>query len=395
MSKEKSGAAQSVVHSLTVQAGPNIAVAKYWGKRDAGPLNLPINSSLSFTLDHSDIHATTTVAASTDFAKDRIWLNGREEPVVKRVATVLRELRKRCTDPARKKCGLRIVSRNSFPTAAGMASSAAGYCALTVAVAGVLRVAASYPGELTAVARMGSGSACRSLLGGLVQWHKGVKADGTDSIATQIQPAGHWPINMTVVVVSAEKKLVSSSSGMQTSVRTSDLLAHRAGALVDGRIAALKAAHAAKDFARFGELVMRDSNQFHATCLDTYPPIFYLNDVSRCIIRVVHGLNAHVGRVVAAYTFDAGSNAFVFSEPQHTALVNAVIAHFFPGENSPKKRTRLDVGVCMAELEARLKMKPLAAGTVTRLYHSKVGGGPRSYSTAELSLMDTDTWLPK
>ena len=91
--------------------------------------------------------------------------------------------------------------------------------------------------------------------------------------------------------------------------------------------------------------------------------------------KSLHGLNAHVGRVVAAYTFDAGSNAFVFSEPQHTALVNAVIAHFFPGENSPKKRTRLDVGVCMAELEARLKMKPLAAGTVTRLYHSKVGGG--------------------
>ena len=117
-------------------------------------------------------------------------------------------------------------------------------------------------------------------------------------------------------------------------------------------------------------------------------------------------MNAHMGVVVAAYTFDAGSNAFVFSEPPHTPLVNAVLAHFFPGKDSPppKKRARVDkadaddtpgVGVSMAELEAKSQLKPMVAGTVARFYHAKVGGGPRVYSDASLSLLDTTTWLPK
>ena len=127
---------------------------------------------------------------------------------------------------------------------------------------------------------------------------------------------------------------------------------------------------------------------------------------------MVHGLNEHVGATIAAYTFDAGSNAFVFSEPEHTPTVNAVLAHFFPGRDSapkdaasapPQKRVRMDTTTTdtgarlgdMTALEARLRMKPLSAGTVSRFYHAKVGGGPRVYSTDTLSLLDTDTWLPK
>ena len=112
-------------------------------------------------------------------------------------------------------------------------------------------------------------------------------------------------------------------------------------------------------------------------------------------------MNAQMGTVVAAYTFDAGSNSFVFSEPRHTPLVNAALAHFFPGKDCtpPKKRARVDkpdaVGLSMTDLESASQLKPMAKGTVARFYHAKVGGGPRVYDTDHLSLLDTTTWLPK
>ncbi len=83
----------------------------------------------------------------------------------------------------------------------------------------------SFPGELTTIARMGSGSACRSLYGGFVRWEAGVRPDGTDSIGIQVAPASHWPdLEVIIMVVSAHKKDTSSTDGMVTSVLTSDLL---------------------------------------------------------------------------------------------------------------------------------------------------------------------------
>ena len=99
---------------------------------------------------------------------------------------------------------------------------------------------------------------------------------------------------------------------METSRLTSPLLQFRATSVVQDRLDAIEAAYLARDFETFGRITMQDSNQFHAVCLDTYPPIFYMNDVSRAIIRLVHVINAHYGRVVAAYTFDAGPNAVLY-----------------------------------------------------------------------------------
>jgi len=99
---------------------------------------------------------------------------------------------------------------------------------------------------------------------------------------------------------------------METSRLTSPLLQYRASTVVEPRLAAIEAAYLAKDFETFGKITMQDSNQFHATCLDTYPPIFYLNDISRMIIRIVHVINGFYGHVKAAYTFDAGPNAVIY-----------------------------------------------------------------------------------
>ncbi len=115
-----------------------------------------------------------------------------------------------------------------------------------------------------------------------------------------------------ILVVSDKEKDTSSTSGMETSRLTSVLLQYRAAAVVQERLDAIEAAYLARDFETFGRITMQDSNQFHAVCLDTYPPIFYMNDISKSIIRLVHVINAYYGRVVAAYTFDAGPNAVIY-----------------------------------------------------------------------------------
>uniref|UniRef100_A0A8C5DEB1 Diphosphomevalonate decarboxylase n=1 Tax=Gouania willdenowi TaxID=441366 RepID=A0A8C5DEB1_GOUWI len=331
-------------HIVTCTAPVNIAVIKYWGKRNED-LILPINSSLSVTLHQDQLKTTTTVATSKSFEQDQIWLNGKEEDITHpRLQACLREIqrlaRKRRKDGSSglDSAGLphkvHICSVNNFPTAAGLASSAAGFACLVFSLARVYGV----EGELSAIARQGSGSACRSMYGGFVQWIMGQKSDGKDSIAQQVAPETHWPeLRILVLVASAERKPIGSTSGMQTSVETSCLLKHRADVVVPGRMEEMIQAVRNKDFPVFAELTMKDSNQFHATCLDTYPPIFYLNSVSQMVINLVHRYNSFYKETRAAYSFDAGPNAVIFTLAQHIPELVGVIQHFisfFPPESN-------------------------------------------------------------
>jgi diphosphomevalonate decarboxylase len=271
----------------------------------------------------------------------------REEDITRngRVQDVLREIRARAGDrtvggsitvPASelRTWRVRIVSRNTFPTAAGLASSAAGYACLVHTLADVYAVKESVPGELSTIARQGSGSACRSLYGGFVEWSMGGMVDGSDSRAVQVATEAHWPeLSLLIAVVSDKKKETGSTDGMVRSVQTSELLRHRALVVVPARLAAIEAAYKAKDFPTFAKITMQDSNQFHAACMDTYPPIFYMNDVSKRVIALVHKINDAAGRTVAGYTFDAGPNAVVFALKEDQAHVLAVLlAHFPPPE---------------------------------------------------------------
>lgn len=309
------------IHQASTTAPVNIAVIKYWGKRDA-TLNLPTNSSLSVTLSQADLRTHTTASCSSSFAAhDSLVLNGSPQDVsgarTQACFRELRSLRRQLEDadaalPPLSTYPLRLVSENNFPTAAGLASSAAGFAALVRAIADLYQLPAS-PTELSRIARQGSGSACRSLFGGYVGWEQGVAADGSDSLAFQVAPESHWPdMRALILVVSAAKKGVSSTTGMQTTVATSSLFAARANETVPKRMKAMQEAILSRDFEAFGKLTMMDSNSFHATCLDTYPPIFYLNDVSRAAIKVVEAINAAAGNIMAAYTFDAGPNAVIY-----------------------------------------------------------------------------------
>ncbi|MEK6923713.1 MAG: diphosphomevalonate decarboxylase [Candidatus Micrarchaeota archaeon] len=306
----------------TCEATANIAVVKYWGKRDE-KLVLPQNGSLSFTMD-GQLKTRTSVMFSNKFKEDEFWLNGakvdlKEKEVAERVVQL---------DLVRKKAGItdkaRIVSINCFPTAAGFASSAAGLAALACAASKAAGLTLS-DRELSMLARRGSGSACRSVLGGFVEWRKGEKPDGSDSFAEQIAPAAHWPeLRNVIVVVDAGKKKVSSRAGMKQTVATSALYKARMDYL-PATIDAMKKAVLAKDFPTFAELTMRESSNMHAVMLDTTPPITYLNDWSKEIMHGVNALNAAAGKVVAGYTFDAGPNAHVYTLEKDVAAVRKML----------------------------------------------------------------------
>jgi len=402
----------------TVSAPTNIACIKYWGKASI-KYNTPINSSVSVTLDQEDLRAVTTVAASKSFTKDRLWLNGEEDPNAaqnKRFRACLDGVRKMASDRYESKDGgepvlvvkkeewdemkIHVSSYNTFPTAAGLASSAAGYAALVAALAQLFNAKESFPGELTTIARQGSGSACRSLHGGFVAWRMGGEVeDNSDSLAEQVADENHWPeIRALILVVSAEKKDTSSTAGMTTSVETSALLSYRAKTVVAQRMIDIEKAYLDKDFEKFGTITMMDSNQFHATCLDTFPPIFYMNDISTSVIRLVHAYNKWAGEMRAAYTFDAGPNAVLYTLDKYMVELAALMIHYYPATGEKyfqakpdmlEKVKGFEVDPGLLEATAKTGRVP-KEGDVKMVYATKSGPGPQKLSP-EQSLLDPQT----
>ena len=400
-----------VIHTATVSAPTNIACIKYWGKANS-QYNTPINDSLSVTLDQSDLRAVTTASASPSFTSDRLWLNGSEvigASTSKRFRACVDGVRALACDkidPNTKKVvvtkdewktmNVHIASYNTFPTAAGLASSAAGYAALVAALIQLFNAEESYPGEFTAIARQGSGSACRSLYGGFVAWRAGgEKSDWSDSIAEQIVDEQHWSeVRAVILVVSDAKKETSSTAGMSNSVATSELLAHRAKEVVPKRQKLIEEAIKAKDFQAFGKITMMDSNQFHATCLDTYPPIFYMNDVSRSVVQMIHRYNDWAGEIRAAYTFDAGPNAVLYTLEKHVIEVLALVLKYYPAEsdnlvgdyvsNEEMAKEALSYKLDPSLLEAVEKTGRVHEhGDVKMVYCTKGGPGPKTLDSSE------------
>ena len=320
------------MQSSTCITSNNIAVIKYWGKENV-ILNTPINSSYSVTLNAHDLNTTTTISSHPSFTFHRFFLNNIEEnEIPKRILNLIQELIPLSSDPKFwEKAYFHIITRNSFPTAAGLASSASGYACFVASLSHLMSCTETFQHELTTIARKGSGSACRSLYGGFVEWERGHLGDGSDSLSTQIQKSDYWPeLEMIICVANANQKETSSTTGMQRSKATSLLLAYRAQHIVDGRLKSIKEAVQTHDFATFGQIMMQDSNQFHACCLDTYPPIFYLNDVSKQVIAFVHAYNEFYGEIKLAYTFDAGANAVLFMLNENVKEVMSCLLTFFP-----------------------------------------------------------------
>jgi len=124
---------------------------------------------------------------------------------------------------------------------------------------------------------------------------------------------------------------------MKSSVETSTLLQHRTAVVVPERMALIEAAIAGKDFGSLAEIAMKDSNQFHAICADTFPPIRYMNDYSMAVVALVHAWNKAAGSTVCGYTFDAGPNAVLLCQKPHLTTLMSLLEYYF--EPSPENNT--------------------------------------------------------
>ncbi|MEM0201167.1 MAG: diphosphomevalonate decarboxylase [Candidatus Micrarchaeaceae archaeon] len=311
----------------TALATPNIALIKYWGRRDNTGLNLPNNSSISMTLDEN-LNTKTTVMLSDEINEDILYINKIKEDISGSKASEKSKYIKNTLESMKKLAKIEknfiVISENNFPSGAGIASSASGAAALICALNELLKLKMSTK-QLSIMARKISGSACRSVYGGIVKWRVGSKKDGGDSFAEKIFDEKYWKELVDIIaVVDANTKKVSSSIGHEATVKTSVLYENRVSFAEKGVFSVEKAIKN-KDIDMLSLAVMRDSNNMHATMLDTWPPIMYLNDSSKEIMYKIHELNEQKNRCIAGYTFDAGPNAHIITTDIHKEeVLNAI-----------------------------------------------------------------------
>lgn len=286
--------------TATAIANPNIAFIKYWGNRDQR-LRLPSNGSISMNLD--GLYARTTVTFDDSLCcDDLLTLNGRVEnqAALQRVSAFLNQVRAL----AGQNRYAQVTSENNFPMGAGIASSAAAFAALALAASTAIGLELSEP-QLSRLARLGSGSACRSIPGGFVEWREG--AGDADSVAISIAPSGHWDLVDCVAVLKTGHKPVGSTEG-HSLAGTSPLQAARV-ADTPRRLAACREAILRRDFAALAEIIEQDSNLMHAVMMTSTPPLFYWEPASLEVMQAVRSWRK--AGLAAAYTLDAGPNVHV------------------------------------------------------------------------------------
>lgn len=290
----------------TAVANSNIALIKYWGKAN-DKLFLPTNSSLSITLDGLNSH--TTVEFSPDYKEDIVNIDGKNmegekrEKVVKQL-NLIRNI-------ANSNLKAKVVSKNNFPSAAGMASSASGFAALTVAACASLGINLDKK-QLSILSRQGSGSSCRSIYGGYVEWVKSNKSE--DSYAMQIADKDYFDIRDVIAIVEQEEKKISSRAGMTETIKTCPLYSSRVNAAEENLIK-IKKAIREKSFSDIGKIAEFDCLLMHATMLTTLPPLIYWSPETIKIIKLIQewreeGLEAY-------FTIDAGPNVHILSLPEN------------------------------------------------------------------------------
>ncbi|MBS3056267.1 MAG: diphosphomevalonate decarboxylase [Candidatus Aenigmarchaeota archaeon] len=282
----------------TAVANANIALVKYWGKRDK-ELMLPQNSSISMTCDGM---STATTVEFGNYKKDIFVLDGREFKQGTEYNEVTGFL-----DIVRKKAEIKqkakIVSQNNMPTAAGLASSASGFAALALASSKAAGLDLNEK-ELSMLARRGSGSASRSIGEGFVEWYRGEKPDGLDSYAESIAFKEHWPeFRMLAVVVSKKEKKIKSRAGMAQTVANCSLYPCWLNTIEDD-LKIIRNGIKKKNFTQVGERSQLNCLKMHATMMSTTPPIIYWNPTT---IEIMHSvIEWNENELESYFTVDAG-----------------------------------------------------------------------------------------
>ena len=308
---------------VTAIAPSNIAFLKYWGARDLDRA-LPQNVSLSMTL--SRCVTRTTVERLGDGRATRVeeLRDGRLAPAgpgfTARVVAHLVALVDDLGLPGPRQAGYRVATTNTFPSSAGIASSASGFAALATAVA-ALSGREVAPERLSLLARRsGSGSAARSVLGGFVEWPG--SSDDPAAPARQLAPAEHWELYDLIAVVSTAPKEVSSRDG-HARAPTSPHYDRRLRELPD-RLELMRRAIADRDLPTLGAAVEAEAVELHLIAMSSQPPIFYWHPATLAVLERVRALRRDGVGVWA--TMDAGPNVHLICEPADAEAVAAAVA---------------------------------------------------------------------
>ncbi len=297
----------------TTRAHPNIALIKYWGNLDH-ELRLPANSSLSMTL--GDLETRTTVHFDDRLDADEIIIDAVPAPKTasRRVRTHL--------DRIRRIAGIEtyavVESRSTFPSGAGIASSASAFAALTLAAVTACGLQLDAR-ALSRLARQGSGSASRSMFGGFVIWHAG--ESDAESYAEKIAGKDHWPLIDLIAVVDAGQKMVGSTEGHRLA-ETSPLQKARV-ADTPRRIEICRQAIAHRDFSALASIVEQDSNMMHAVMMTSDPSLLYWTAATIEIMKAVTRLRSD--GLDVCYTIDAGPNVHCICTPGHADAVFEIL----------------------------------------------------------------------
>lgn len=302
-------------HSSAQAFAPsNIALCKYWGKRDQ-ELNLPVTSSFSISLGNKG--ATTELSLSD---QDRVYLNDEkinlESAFGKRLLAFLNLFR------VNHDLHFVIKTQTNIPVGAGLASSACGFASLTRALNNLFGWELQEH-ELSIFARLGSGSACRSLWQGFVEWHAGLQENGMDSYGERI--AAEWPeLRIGLLILSEKEKKISSRDAMQRTVTTSPLYSAWP-AKVSHDLSKLKQAVQSKDFILLGETAESNAMTMHATMLSAWPTVCYFLPETISAMQVIWKLREE--GLMIFFTQDAGPNLkLLFLEKDRD-----VVQKYFPG----------------------------------------------------------------
>lgn len=304
-------------------ANANMALVKYWGKRDSD-LILPQAGSISMTM--SGMTAHTTVEFGDDFEKDVFILDGKEYKVeseayddyIGKFMSIVRVM-------SGVNIRAKIQSENNFPTGAGLASSAAGFAALSKAIDSALNMNLSDK-ELSILARQGSGSATRSIFGGFAEWKCGEKSDGSDSYAEQIADENYWPeFRLVACVTSRKEKKVKSRAGMNQTVNTSPFYSNWVESTKKD-VDSMKELIKKKDFTKVGELAEHNALKMHAVMMTTCPSLIYFNPLSLELMHYVQ--DARDNGLELYFTIDAGPQIKILCLEKDVESLQSDLARF-------------------------------------------------------------------
>jgi len=294
-------------------AHPNIAFIKYWGNRDHH-LRIPSNGSISMNL--GGLETQTTVNFDNLLKEDVLVWDGKIQigAALQRVMSVLEKVRALSGLESYAK----VESNNNFPAGTGIASSASAFAALSMAASCAAGLDLS-EAQLSRIARLGSGSACRSIPSGFVEWQAG--NDDISSYAYSIAPADHWDLSDCIAVISKTHKSTSSEAG-HVLADSSPFQAVRTKSALE-RLEICRNAILTRDFDAFAEVTEFDSNMMHAVIMTSHPPVIYWLPATLQVIHEV--IKMRINGTPVFYTIDAGPNVHVICAQEDSPLVSSYI----------------------------------------------------------------------